>query len=278
MTLKILEETAMLVKEKMGQDYRDISLEKLTIGLFFTGVKLSNGVGGICYTPIKDIPQAVCCPSSAGSAFNPEKTNGMPVEEVLKALTSTEPIKTAVAIATLNALSNTLWQSGMTGPYTITNHMDAQDAVHMPIEKTVAVVGAFVPTLQALKRRGGTWWVIEQEPKTLKEDEIPHYVPAEGSEEIIGKADVLIITGVTLINHTLDGILSAAKPNAEIAVMGPTASSLPEPLFKRGVRIVGGVRVTHPDALLEILAAGGSGYHFFDKYADRIVIIKGNAA
>jgi hypothetical protein len=33
-----------------------------------------------------------------------------------------------------------------------------------------------------------------------------------------------------------------------------------------------------PDALLEILAAGGSGYHFFDKYADRIVIIKGNIA
>jgi uncharacterized protein len=276
--MKILEETLLLVKDKLGRDYQEISMDKLTIGLFFTGVKLSNGIGGICYTPIKEIPKAVCCPSSAGAAINPEKIAGMPVDEVLAGLSSAEPIKTAVAVATLNALSNTLWQRGPTGPYTITHNMDAQDAVHMPVEKSVAVVGAFIPTLQALKRRGGCWWVIEQEPKALKEDEMPHYIPAESSEGIIGQADVLIITGVTLINHTLERILSAAKPDAEIAVMGPTASSLPEPLFKRGVRIVGGVRVTKPDALLQILAAGGSGYHFFDKYADRIVMIKKNGA
>jgi len=152
--------------------------------------------------------------------------------------------------------------------------MDAQDAVRMPVEKSVAVVGAFIPTLQALKVRGGTWWVIEQEPETLTEDEMPHFIPAEGSSKIISKADVLIITGVTLINHTLEGILAAAKPDAEIAVMGPTASSLPEPLFKRGVTVVGGVVVTQPDRLLEILSTGGSGYHFLDKYAERIVIEK----
>lgn len=273
--MKILEETALLIRDKLGADYQGISLDKLTVGLFFTGVKLSNGVGGICYTPIKDIPQAVCCPSSAGSTLNPEKVHGISVEEVLAELSSTEPIKTAVAIAALNALSNTLWQQGLTGNYTITTNMDAQDAVQMPIEKSVAVVGAFVPTLRALKNRGGTWWVIEQDPKTLKEDEMRHFVSAEASPDIIRKADVLIITGVTLINHTLENILSAAKPNAEIAVMGPTASSLPEPLFQRGVRIIGGVRVTNPDTLLQILAAGGSGYHFFDKYADRIVMIKG---
>jgi uncharacterized protein len=274
--MKILEETALLVKEKLGSDFNAISLDKLTIGLFFTGVKLSNGIGGICYTPIKEIPKAVCCPSSAGSTFNPEKINGMPVDEVLTGLFSPEPIKTAVSIATLNALSNTLWEQGLTGNYTITRNMDAQEAVQMPVEKSVAVVGAFVPTLQALKRRGGTWWVIEQEPKALKLDEMPHYIPAESSEGVIGIADVLIITGVTLINHTLERILSAAKPDAEIAVMGPTASLLPEPLFERGVRIVGGVSVTKPDTLLQVLAAGGSGYHFFDKYADRIVLIKGS--
>jgi uncharacterized protein len=272
--VRILEETAALVKDKIGEDFQNLTIEKAIVGLFFTGVKLSNGAGGLCYTPIKEIPQAVCCPSSAGRIFNPEKINGLPVNEATAGLTSTEPIKTAVAIATLNALSQTCWQKGVTGNYTISHHMDAQDAVKMPVEKSVAVVGAFIPTLQALKARGGTWWVIEQEPKTLKEDEMSHYVPAEQSTEVIGKADVLIVTGVTLINHTLEGILSDAKPDADIAVMGPTASALPEPLFERGVRIVGGVMVTNPDRLLEIISCGGSGYHFFDKYADRIVIEK----
>ena len=272
--MNILQETAKLVKEKTGKIFETLFIEKAVVGLFFTGVKLSNGAGGLCYTPVKDIPKAVCCPSSAGRIFNPETLNGLPVKEILAGLSSTEPIKTAVAIATLNALSAACWGKGIQGDYTITNKMDAQDAVKMPFEKSVAVVGAFIPTLQALKARGGTWWVIEKDPETLKEDEMPHFVPAEDSSSVINRADILIITGVTLINHTLEGILAASKPNAEIAVMGPTASSLPEPLFKRGVSIVGGVVVTKPDKLLEIISTGGSGYHFFDRYADRFVIQK----
>lgn len=160
------------------------------------------------------------------------------------------------------------------GDYKMTSKMDAQDAVEMPIEKSVAVVGAFVPILKALKARGGEWWVIEKEPDTLMEEEMPHFIPAEDSSSIVNKADVLIITGVTLINHTLEGILAAANPKAEIAVMGPTASALPEPLFSRNVSIVGGVVVTNPDKLLEIISTGGSGYHFLDKHADRIVLEK----
>lgn len=97
-------------------------------------------------------------------------------------------------------------------------------------------------------------------------------VPAENSVETIQQADVLFITGVTLINHTLEGILKAARPQAEIAVIGPTASFLPDVLFERGVRVVGGVWVQKPDELLEVLAAAGSGYHFFDTLAPRIVI------
>ncbi len=84
----------------------------------------------------------------------------------------------------------------------------------------------------------------------------------------------MIVTGVTLVNHTLEEILKVARQDAEIAVIGPTASMLPDALFARGVRVVGGVWVKKPDELLDVLAAGGSGYHFFDNLAPRIVIEK----
>ena len=112
------------------------------------------------------------------------------------------------------------------------------------------------------------------DPKTLKSDELKHFIPADQSEETIAAADVLIITGVTLVNHTLEQILQAARRDAEIAVIGPTASMLPDVLFDHGVRVMGGVRVKKPDGLLDVLAAGGSGYHFFDNLAPRIVIEK----
>lgn len=270
----ILEEIRNSVKEKTGNQYDDLIIEKAVIGLFFTGVQLSSGTGGICYTPVKEIPAAVCCPSSAGRIFNPEHLNGMPVSEALTGLSSDEPVKTALAIAVLNALSTLCRKNGTAGNHTILRKTDALDMVPMPVEKSVAVVGAFVPTLKALKERGGTWWVIEQNPETLLAEEMPHYVPADRSPEITAQADILIITGVTLINHTLEKILATAKPGADIAVMGPSASGLPEPLFNRGVRVVGGVEVTHPEKLLEIISLGGSGYHFLDRYADRIVILR----
>ncbi|MGD2099015.1 MAG: DUF364 domain-containing protein [Desulfobacterales bacterium] len=188
--MTILIETAQLLKDKLTLEYDTLTIERVMIGLFFTGVKLSNGAAGVSYTPVKDIPQAVCCPSSAGRIFDPFKINEMRVADVLTGLTSIEPIKVAVAIATLNALS----------------------------------IGAFVPILRKLKGREGNWWVIEQDPNTLKSDELKHYIPADQSEETIATADVLIVTGVTLVNHTFEGILKVARQDAEIAVIGPTAS------------------------------------------------------
>ena len=272
--MSILLETYGLIRQEIGDDLDSLKIERIVVGLFFSGVKLSNGAGGVCFTPVKDIPQAVCCPSSTGRIFDPVHTQGMPVKEILGSLSSSEPVKTAIAIATLTALSATCWENGMRGNYTIQMNQDAQDALPMPVDESVAVVGAFVPVMRSLKRRGGTWWVIEQDPNTLKKDEMAHYVPAGKSEEIIKQADLLFITGVTLVNHTLEGILQAARSEAKIAVIGPTASFLPDVLFDRGVSLVGGVWVKRTNELLDVLAAGGSGYHFFDQLAPRIVIQK----
>ena len=53
---------------------------------------------------------------------------------------------------------------------------------------------------------------------------------------------------------------------------GPTASMLPDAFFKRGVTMMGGIVATKPDELLDVIAEGGSGYHFFGKSAERMVI------
>lgn len=272
--MTILIETAQLVKEKLQGDLDGLAVERAVVGIFFTGVKLTNGAAGVCFTPTGELPEAVCCPSSAGKSFDPVKIKGIEVNSVLSALESTEPIKTATAIATLNALCATCWEQGSRGQYTMREGLDAQGVVRMPEGASVAVVGALVPALKALKMRGGKWWVIEKDMRRLKEDEKRHFVPADRSDEVVSEADVLIITGATLVNHTLEPILGSAREGAEIAVIGPTASLFPERLFERGVRVVGGVWVRKPDALLDVLAAGGSGYHFLDSLATRIVMEK----
>ena len=87
-----------------------------------------------------------------------------------------------------------------------------------------------------------------------------------------------MITGTTLLFHSLEPILACAKPGAKVVIVGPTASMLPDAFFRRGVSVMGGDLVTRPDDLLDILSEGGSGYHFFGKSADRMIIQKRDPA
>ena len=140
------------------------------------------------------------------------------------------------------------------------------------------VVGALVPMLKCLRAESVDFRVLEQDPRTLKEHEMPHYVPAERASEVVPRADLLVVTGTTVLNGSLSGLLAMAKPDARIVVAGPTASMLPDAFFDRGVDVLGGILVTRPDELLDLLAEGGSGYHFFGRSAERMVIRRAGLA
>jgi uncharacterized protein (DUF4213/DUF364 family) len=44
---------------------------------------------------------------------------------------------------------------------------------------------------------------------------------------------------------------------------------LPDAFFRRGVTILGGDIVTRPGVVLDTIAEGGSGYHFFGRSAEK---------
>src|SRR5215472_12727929 len=80
----ILAETIGGVTDILGAELAGITIERAVIGLFFTGVKLATGHAGACATPIRSIPEAVCCPSSAMAMPFPGKLKGRPAGDVLK--------------------------------------------------------------------------------------------------------------------------------------------------------------------------------------------------
>jgi uncharacterized protein (DUF4213/DUF364 family) len=138
----ILAETIAAVIDILGPELDKIAVERAAIGLFFTGVNLTTGHAGACATPIKTIPEAVCCPSSAMA--------------------------------------------------------------------------------------------------------MPFYRPAEAAREVVPAADVLLVTGTTLLNDTPEDLLSWARPEARATVVGPTIGLLPDAFLARGADYLGGVRITTP--------------------------------
>jgi uncharacterized protein len=268
----ILREVAADVRATLGARLDSLTIERAVMGIFFTGVKLSDGSGGICATLTKDVPDAVCCPSSSAQIRAPGKTRGHKAVEFLDDLAARSPLRRVLAIAVLSALCAAARKAAPPAGYSVRRGVDALDAVDVPRGAQVVIVGAFVPVIKAMKARGQSFRILEKDPATLKADEMPFYAPADQAPVEVPKADVLFVTGTTLINDTLEPILAAAKPGAKIVVVGPTASLSPEPFFRRGASLVGGVDVTHPDLLLDLLTEGGSGHHFFGKAADRVVL------
>jgi uncharacterized protein (DUF4213/DUF364 family) len=274
----ILNETIAGVTDFLGSELDAITVERAVIGLFFTGVKLSTGNTGACATPIKTIPEAVCCPSSAMAMPFPGKLRGRPARELLREAFSDHGIRRAVGIATLNALADRCWDIR---PHPSVELHAGVDAFHAndfhPGDRTV-VVGAFVPFLKELKRRGLPYLVLEKDPATLKPDEMPFFRPAETAREIVPQADVVLITGTTLINDTLEDLLGWARPEARVTVVGPTVGLFPDAFLRRGADILGSVRIPQPDAFIYLLAEGGSGYHFFGRSVEKVALVRREGA
>ena len=73
----------------------DLCIERAVLGVFFTGVKLTNGMGGLCATPIKSVPEAVCCPSSAMAMPVPGKIGGRNAVQLLQNLYRPQDLRRA---------------------------------------------------------------------------------------------------------------------------------------------------------------------------------------
>lgn len=267
----ILSETVSILRRQLD-DFDDITVERVVVGLFFTGAKLSTGHAGSAATPVKEIPEAVCCPSSAMAMPFPGKLAGRKAAKFVEDALEGSGVRRALGIAVINALAQTVVARHGHGGFDLLPDTDAFDAACVQSGEMAVVVGAFVPFLRGLRAIGADYLVLEKDPGALKPAEMPFFREAEMAGEVVPLADVLLITGTTLINGTLEGLLAMARPDARVVVVGPTVTLVPDAFFRRGCHILGGVVITEPDAFLDVLAEGGSGYHFFGKSARKVVL------
>lgn len=115
--------------------------------------------------------------------------------------------------------------------------------------RRVALVGhfPFVPELGTVAEK---LWVLELRPE-------PGDYPADAAPELLPQADVVAITGSTIVNGTLDGLLALARPDAFVILMGPSTPLSPV-LFDHGVDVVAGAVIGDESLTIPALIQGAS--------------------
>ena len=244
----------------------------MRIGVFYTAVQLSTGHVGVAFTP-RGLTDTVCCPRSAAVAPPAGRMAGQPAWELAEYAFSRVPLRRAVGVAVLNALSAlAMERHGIPGGRLLPG-VDALDAAEVQPTDRVAMVGAFVPFIKALKGQVAELWIVDKHPEALKPDEQPLWRAPEQAAETLARADVVFITGSALVEGGIDELLDAAQGARRVVLAGPTASPWPPTFFARGVDVLGGIRVLDGAKMMQLIGEGGSGY-FFTGAAEKVCIVR----
>ena len=116
--------------------------------------------------------------------------------------------------------------------------------------KRVVIVGHF-PFVEQVREAVPQLSVLELHPREGD-------LPASAAEQVIPKADVVAITGTTLVNHTFDGLIALCRPDAYVLILGGSTPLSPL-FFPLGVSLVAGTQLTDIEGAL-LAISQGAGY------------------
>ncbi|OFY60941.1 MAG: hypothetical protein A2V46_15305 [Bacteroidetes bacterium RBG_19FT_COMBO_42_7] len=267
----IINKTCDLIKTRFPDELDRLTITDVTIGLYLTAVRLSDGTIGTSATLKDDSP--VCGKHNRDfSAFTPLKINGQKVTDLLETKKESGLIS-SLKTAVLNAFSSGIIASGN---YRIRENCDPVELLELNSRKTVTIIGAFQSYIRKISRTGNKLFVLEMNENALSDDQKKFYVPHEDYGKILPQSDIVIITGQTLVNNTIDDLLAVINPKSEVIVTGPSSGILPDLLFENKVSVIGTIRITKPEILFSLVREGGTGYHLFEYCAQKICILKGD--
>lgn len=164
------------------------------------------------------------------------------VRELAALTRSSHPMEAAIGMATINALlprHEEQWVDLNAGEV-IARH---------GVGKRVVLVGHF-PFIPLLREQVGNLTVLEQRPTGQD-------LSAEAAVEVIPRADVVAITGTTLLNHTFEELITLCRPEALVLVLGPSTPLSPM-LFEHGVDLLSGSVVEDVAAVLRAVSQGAN--------------------
>lgn len=155
-----------------------------------------------------------------------------------------------LGFAAVNALTRCLFDRAGFVPPPAGDSLGALDP--QPGE-TIGMVGHFTPLLARLRDRGARVLILELRADLVGERDGVRVTldPAE-----LAGCDKVLATGTLLLNHTLEPVLAACARARRLVLLGPSVGGPPDPLFARGITLLGGSWVSDPERFREALVAG----------------------
>jgi len=266
----IIQQAIEFLRTDMGTAWEQIAFREVRIGVHLTAVMLSDGSAGVASTIKNDSGHCRKEDRDFG-VFTPLQIAGERVSTLFEQ-EKEKPFADSLKIATLNSLSARRIRDGK---HRLHYDKDPLDLLDLEGKKNIVMVGAFQSYIRKLSETSARLQVLEFNEDALSEAHRHLFVPAGEASRLIPEADVVILTGMTLVNRTMEDILGLVSGSRQVMVTGPSSSIVPDVLFRHNIDVIGATLVTHPRRLLDLAAQGGAGYHLFHYCARKLAITRG---
>jgi uncharacterized protein (DUF4213/DUF364 family) len=162
--------------------------------------------------------------------------------ELADLLRSESTLEASIGMAALNALLEV--------DEAACRQMNAEELiVEQAAGRRLAVIGHF-PFVERLRQAAGECWVLEMRPREGD-------LGADRAAEVLPRADVVAITGTSLLNHTFDSLVAMCRQDAYVLALGPSAPLSPV-LLAAGLKAICGTLVRDPRPVLRSVAQGAT--------------------
>lgn len=191
------------------------AVEELVVGISLIGCCLSDGSVGVSYVMREELPNGC-------SAFPfAQQAEGKPAAEIAGWVVSgKDDLQRAVGAAVLDAASQSI--AGIPD-----DEKSGQPfGVAIGREDTVGMVGYIRPVAANIKTMAGKLVLFDH--GVYLRGGAPDVYPTEQEKELLPNCSVVILSGTTTINGTIDSLLRLCQNAREIVLVGTSTPMFPE--------------------------------------------------
>ena len=237
------------IREEVESLAAEASIADVRVGLGYTAAMLKDSRTGVAYTVVSDLHKG--CTVFGGI----RPMAGRPAPQLLELIESGDTLEATVGLATANALSNVQPSDAL--------HGDVLTALKLDPTDTVAMIGYFGPLVTPLKKQVAALEIFEEDTQRAS-----GLLPAEEAFTRLPKAQVAIISSVTIVNDTVDALLDAAGNCREVVLLGSSTPLVPEVFRATPVTYLSGITIEDSSGILQVVSEGG-GTRLFKPYVSK---------
>lgn len=160
------------------------------------------------------------------------------------------PARRAVGFAAINALTRCLFDRA---GYRPDFDVDSIGSLAPEPSDHIGMIGFFRPLVGRIVEAGARLTVAELNPE-FAGDFDGYRITLDATD--LQSCNKVLSTSTVLLNDTLDAVLAQCRHATQFVMVGPGAGCLPDPLFTRGVTLLGGAWIDDGAALVDAIKAG----------------------